>query len=70
MPFQMRNKDETVKLLTKVFPTGPHNQDGKVLRKGLGKLSADREPSEQNATSAKPKREAKEVRGKGENLTS
>ena len=45
-----------------------------VLRKGLGKLStdreprgqnADREPRGQNADRAKPERGAKEVRGKG-----
>ena len=38
-----------------------------VLRKGLGKLSADRERRGQNADRAKPKRGAKEVQGKGEN---
>jgi len=67
MLFRMRNEDEVLKLLTEVFPTGPHNQDGKVLRKGLGKLRADRERRGQNADRPKPKRGAKEVRGKGEN---
>jgi len=67
MLFRMGNEDEVLKLLTEVFPTGLHNRDRKVLRKGLGKLSADLEPRGQNADRAKPKRGAKEVRGKGEN---
>jgi len=54
-----------LKLLTEVFPTGPDNRDGKVLCKGLGKLSAHRERRGQNADHAKPKRGGKEVRGKG-----
>ena len=70
MLFRMRNEDEVLKLLTDVFPTGPNNRDGKVLRKGLRKLSPDREQRGQNANCAKPKRGAKEVWCKGENSTS
>ena len=43
MLFRMRDDDEVLKLLTGVFPTGPCNRDGKVLRKGLGKLITDRD---------------------------
>jgi len=42
-----------------------HNRDRKVLRTGLGRLNAECERTEQNANRAKPKRGAKEVRGKG-----
>jgi len=70
MLFRMRNEDEMWKLLTEVFPTGPDSRDGKVLRKGLGELSADGERRERNADHATPKRGAKEVRGKGGNRTS
>jgi len=67
MLFRMRNEDEVLKLLTEVFPTGPHNRDGKVLGKQLAELSPDRERRGPNADRAKPKRGAKEVWGKGEN---
>jgi len=49
-------------------PTGLYNQDGKVLRIQIGKLSADRERSERNADNAKRKGDAKEERGKGGEL--
>jgi len=65
MLFRMRNEDQAMKLLTEVFPTGAYSREGKVLRKGLGKLSADREQRERNADRVKPKRGAKEMQGKG-----
>jgi len=65
MPFQMRNEDEMLKLLTEVFPSGPRSRDRKVLGKGLGELSADRERREGYADRAKPKRGVQQVQGKG-----
>jgi len=70
MLFSLRNEDNVLKLLTVVFPDRTTYQDGKVLHKWLGKVSADRERRGQSADRAKPKRGAKEVRGKGENQTS
>jgi len=64
MLFRMPNKDEVLKFQPEHSPTGPRNQDGKVFRKGLRNLRADREPRGRNVDRAKPKRGAKEVRGK------
>jgi len=46
------------------------SSDGKVVRKGLGKLIADHELREWNADRAKPKRGVKELQSRGGELNS
>ena len=55
MLFWMGNEDEMLKLLTEVFPNMHTYPRGNVLRKGLGKLSDNRERGEKNADRAEAK---------------
>ena len=63
----MRNRDEVVKLLTEVFPDRTHvTETERYFAKGLESAAPTVNEEKGMPTVQKPKRGAKEVRGKGE----